>query len=145
MNQVEIESSIPHRKPFLFVDRVLELTDSNIVAQACPRSDDVFWKLVYQGHYPNQPVTPGVLLCEIVFQAGALLMAHRLGKSDGVPLLTRINQTKFRLPVFPDELLEVSSAVVEELGPATFLQGKIKKTNQVALQVEYAVTLKSEI
>ncbi|WP_232767653.1 3-hydroxyacyl-ACP dehydratase FabZ family protein [Geminisphaera colitermitum] len=64
---------IPHRPPFLFVDEIVSETPDGLVARRTWRADEYF----YQGHYPNAPITPGVLLCEATFQAGALYMAKQ--------------------------------------------------------------------
>ena len=69
-----ITGRIPHRPPFLWLDRVLELTGESIRAEkTIPADLDIF-----KGHYPDYPLMPGVLLCEAVFQAGALLVGELL-------------------------------------------------------------------
>jgi len=80
-------SAIPHRPPFLFVDEIVEVSNDKIVPTKFvdPASD------FFRGHYPGEPIMPGVLICESLFQAGALLIAHRMGgyeAGDGVPVLT---------------------------------------------------------
>ena len=64
---------IPHRPPFRFVDEVIEVDDTRIVTTYVANENAEF----FQGHYPGNPIMPGVLICEACFQAGALLMAHR--------------------------------------------------------------------
>ena len=91
---------IPHRPPFLFVDKIIAETPDSLTAQRTFRADEEF----YAGHYPGAPITPGVLLCEAVFQAGALYMARQAQASgakpgEGVPLLAKINDVRFRNPV----------------------------------------------
>src|SRR5208283_110631 len=70
---------IPHRPPFLFVDEIVSETPDGLVARRTWRPEESF----YQGHYPGAPITPGVLLCEAVFQAGALYLARAGGDSPG--------------------------------------------------------------
>ncbi|MHC4697898.1 MAG: 3-hydroxyacyl-ACP dehydratase FabZ family protein [Planctomycetota bacterium] len=89
MNAPVILTSIPHRPPFLFVDEIVEISQERILTRklADPEAD------FFRGHYPGQPVMPGVLLCECCFQAGALLIAHRIGPDEvgkGIPVVTRI-------------------------------------------------------
>ena len=69
MNQVT--QLIPHRPPFLFVDEIVSQTGDSLVAKRTWRAEEDF----YKGHYSGAPITPGVLLCESVFQTGALLLA----------------------------------------------------------------------
>ena len=68
----DILALIPHRPPFLFVDEIVAESADGLVARRTLRAEEDF----YSGHYPGAPITPGVLLCEAVFQTGALLMAR---------------------------------------------------------------------
>lgn len=141
-----ILSRIPHRPPFLWLDRVLELTDNQIRAEKLVPND----LPLFQGHYPNYPIMPGVLLCEAIFQAGALLISeneHKLGESsagrnDGLPVLTRILSAKFKREVHPGDRLEVIAKLVERLGPAWIMKGSVRVQGKVAVQVEFACARK---
>jgi 3-hydroxyacyl-[acyl-carrier-protein] dehydratase len=70
----QITELIPHRPPFLFVDAIVSESPDGMVATRTFRADEDF----YKGHYPGAPITPGVLLCEAVFQTGALFLARQL-------------------------------------------------------------------
>ena len=99
-------ATIPHRPPFLFVDEIVELTSDRIVTTTLADPEAEF----FRGHYPNEPVMTGVLICECCFQAGALLIAKRLGGFDpanGVPVLTRIQDARFKRIVRPGQTLRV--------------------------------------
>lgn len=142
MDRDFIMARIPHRPPFLWLDRVLELTDSAIRVETTVSAElDVF-----KGHYPDYPIMPGVLLCEAVFQAGALLIAETLrGKQDlqgVVPVLTRILGAKFKREVRPGDLIEITAALKEQVGPAWFLKGGVQVGGKTAVQVEFACALK---
>ena len=71
--QEQILNAIPHRPPFLFVDEIVEQTDDHIVTRKRIDPEEPFFK----GHYPDYPIMPGVLICECVFQAGAILMSTK--------------------------------------------------------------------
>ncbi len=143
MDRDFITARIPHRPPFLWLDRVLELTDSAIRAETTVSTElDVF-----KGHYPEYPIMPGVLLCEAVFQAGALLIAESLrGKQElkGVPVLTRILGAKFKREVRPGDTIEIAASLKEQVGPAWFLKGSVQVHGKTAVQVEFACALKGE-
>ena len=105
---------------------------------------------LFLGHYPGYPLMPGVLLCEAVFQAGALLIGElmrqdpTLAESTGasVPVLTRILGAKFKREVRPGDTLEISATLVERIGPAWLLKGKVRVGGKVAVQVEFACAQK---
>ncbi len=139
----EIAELIPHRPPFLWVDRVLELQSDQIRAEKeIPADLELF-----QGHYPDYPIMPGVLLCEAVFQAGALLIASDLKAVENdsvakmVPVLTRINNAKFKREVKPGDRIEMLVRLTEKIGPAWFLHGTLRVNGKVAVKVDFACTL----
>jgi len=137
---------IPHRPPFLFVDEIVSETADSLVAKRTFRADEFF----YKGHYPEHPITPGVLLCEAVFQTGALLMSKRAktagataGEQGGVPLLARVSDVKFRNPVFPGETVELSVKIKEVMGGFTMMSGAITSAGKRVLSVDFAVAWKT--
>lgn len=136
-------TAIPHRPPFLFVDDIVEVDDQRIVTRKFvdPESD------FFRGHYPGHPVMPGVLVCESCFQAGALLIAHKmgaLGGSTGVPVLTRIGDARFKRMVSPGQTLDVEITLDEELDGAFFMTGRVKVEGKAVLRVTFACTLAAE-
>ncbi len=135
-----ITARIPHRPPFLWLDRVVELTESEIRAETWLDPDlDVFG-----GHYPGQPIMPGVLLCESVFQAGALLIAETAAPEElarGVPVLARIQGARFKRPVGPGDTIVIRARILEKVGPAWFLKGSVKRAGKLAVRVEFSCTL----
>lgn len=143
-----ITGRIPHRPPFLWLDRVIEISPDSIVAEkTIPADLDLF-----QGHYPDYPLMPGVLLCEAVFQAGALLVggkqaaeASNTGKNGpgGMPVLTRITGARFKREVRPGDTIEIRAALREKVGPAWFLKGSVRVRGEVAVQVEFACAVKN--
>jgi len=134
----EIERLIPHRAPFLWIDSVVELTDRAIHARKfCDPALDVF-----RGHYPHFPVLPGVLQCEAAFQAGALLIARLVPPGDDrVPVVTRLNNVKFRRMVRPGDTLDIHAELTEELSSAYFLKARTAVEGQTTCSLEFACTL----
>jgi 3-hydroxyacyl-[acyl-carrier-protein] dehydratase len=135
LDRSEIEACIPHRQPFLWIDEVVELTENSLHARKkIDENLDVF-----QGHYPHFPVLPGVLICEAAFQAGAVLIAKTHSMDDGkVPVVTRINNTKFRRMVRPGETLDIEVELTEVLSNAFFLKAKVSVEGEVAVRLEFA-------
>jgi 3-hydroxyacyl-[acyl-carrier-protein] dehydratase len=132
---------IPHRPPFLFVDEIVSEDENGLVAKRTWRADEDF----YKGHYPGAPITPGVLLCESVFQTGALFLSRHLAKqgTPGVPLLARIGDVRFRNPVFPGETTLIEVKQKESLGGFVMMSGSIKSGEKRVLTVDFAVAWKT--
>jgi len=134
----QVLNAIPHRPPFLFVDRIVELTETRIKTTKEISPEEPFFK----GHYPGNPIMPGVLICESIFQTGAILLSKVIGDiSDGVPVLTRINNAKFKSMVKPGDNLELEAELVEKVSQAYFLKGKASVGGKTVVTVEFAVSL----
>jgi 3-hydroxyacyl-[acyl-carrier-protein] dehydratase len=140
MTREAILSAIPHREPFLLVDEIVSIDDARITCRKTFQADDWF----YQGHYPGQPVTPGVLLCEAAMQAGAILLSRLIdpaAKAGAVPVATRMNDVRFKRIVRPGETIEIEVDLVERLAGAFFLKAKVLCAGKVAARLEFACTL----
>lgn len=136
---------IPHRPPFLFVDQVVDLQDAVIKTQRILRAEEDF----FSGHYPGNPLMPGVLLCEAVFQSAAILLVHRL-EQEGVstegktPVLARILEAKFKNMARPGDLLEIEVSWKEAIKNFQFLRGVIRCGGKLVLTVNCALALLDE-
>lgn len=139
MNQVT--QLIPHRPPFLFVDEIVSHEGDVLVAKRTWRAEENF----YQGHYPGAPITPGVLLCEAVFQTGALLMAKLMSGPEGqsgVPLLTKVTDVRFRQPVYPGDTTTMEVRRNETMGDFHFMTGSMKNGDKRVMNVDFSVAWK---
>lgn len=137
----EVTSLIPHRPPFLWVDSILSFSDDTIVTEKVfPTDLDIFL-----GHYPGNPIMPGVLLCEAIFQSGALLMGkmeeEQMNAIQSMPVLTRINGAKFKRSVYPGDSVQITVRLTETLSTVSFFKGTMKRNGKVAVQVDFACTM----
>ena len=128
----EIKAAIPHRPPMLLVDQVVQRTDSSIVCLKTFRPDEFF----FQGHYPDHPLVPGVILCEVAMQAGAILLSGLA--ADGIPVATRMNEVRFRQMVRPNETIEIEVELIEQLANAFFMKAKITRDGKLVSRFEFA-------
>ena len=134
----DVLNAIPHRPPFLFVDKITELTENKIKTTKMISPDEPFFK----GHYPGNPLMPGVLICESIFQTGAILLSNIIiDISEGTPVLTRINNGKFKNIVRPGATLEMEVEIVERVSNAFFMKGKASVEGKTAVTVEFGVSL----
>jgi len=140
----DIYKAIPHRPPFLWVDSVISFDAETIVTEKFIAPDLDFFK----GHYPGYPIVPGVLLCEAVFQTGALFMAKMLEKagnssetSPKTPVLTRIKGAKFKREVKPGDTIRMHVTLDENIGNAWFFKGKVLVNNKTAVKVDFGCAI----
>jgi len=138
MSLEAIKAAIPHREPFLLLDEIVEQTDSRIVCRK-RFSGEEFW---YAGHYPDFPLTPGVLLCEAAMQAGAVLLAQfPVETPGGVPVATRMNNVKFRNMVRPGDTIEMDVELVDRMADAFFLKAAVTVGGKTAVTFDFACKL----
>ena len=134
----QIHAAIPHRVPFLLVDEIVEQDDQRIVCRKTFSGDEYF----YAGHYPQHPITPGVLLCEAAMQAGAILLSQFIdGPQNRLPVATRMNNVRFKRIVRPGDTIEMEVHLQERLAGAFFLHAKVTCAGKVAASFDFACTL----
>ena len=138
MTLESIKAAIPHREPFLLLDEIVEQSDSRIVCRKTFVGDE-FW---YRGHYPEFPITPGVILCEAAMQAGAVLLSPLVAEAvDSVPVATRANNVQFKKMVLPGDTIEIEVELTERLAAAFFMNAKVTVEGKVACRLDFACTL----
>lgn len=137
MSREEILTAIPHRPPFLLVDRIVERSTDRIRCSKTFDEGDYF----FAGHYPGFPIVPGVLLCEAAMQAGAVLLAAEVDVRDKVPVATRLGDVQFKRMVRPGETIEIDVELTDRLAGAFFLKAKVSVGTAVAARLEFACTL----
>lgn len=113
MNINEILNILPHRYPVLLVDRVEKIDSESIVAY----KNISFNEPIFNGHFPDNPIYPGVFQIEGMAQAGALLASDEIGDfKDKIIYFMSIDNAKFRKPVTPGDKLEYRVSVVKKKG-----------------------------
>ena len=141
LTEEKITDLIPHRPPFLWVDKIICSEPGSITTEKLINPDLELFK----GHYPENPIMPGVILCEIIFQTGALLMARITqfdkSKQGGIPMLTRIENAKFKRPVLPGDTVQVKVTLIETVASVSFLKGTLKVMGKTAVQTAFSCAL----
>ena len=129
---VQIMAILPHRYPFLLIDRVVELTrKQRIVALKNVTVNEPF----FQGHFPGFPIMPGVLIVEGIAQAGGVLLLNDVtDRDDKLMLFTGIERAKFRKPVVPGDQLRFEVEVLAWRSTAAKMEGKAYVGDKVACE-----------
>ncbi len=136
-NLDQIQNLIPHRKPMLLVDEVIEQTEKRIVCRKTFSAEDFF----LQGHFPGFPLVPGVILCECCLQSGAILLSQFTPNDGSVPVATRIDGAKFKRMVRPGETIEMDVTLNEVVSTAYFMTGKVTVDGKLAARLDFACSV----
>lgn len=142
---IPVTDLIPHRPPFLFIDEIVSEAPDGLVARRVWRADEDF----YRGHYPGAPITPGVLLCEAVFQTAACFLALKARAAgarpgEGVPLIAKVGDVRFRTPVYPGDTVMIEVKQKDAMGGFTMMSGAMKKPDGTrVMSVDFSVAWKT--
>ncbi len=134
----QIMERLPHRYPFLLVDRVLELDPGRrILALKSVTFNEEF----FQGHFPGQPVMPGVLILEAMAQAGGILILPPDGSAAGKAFyLVAVDHAKFRRTVVPGDRLTIELNVIRARGNFRKLAGRAEVDEKLVAEAELTLT-----
>ena len=135
----DIERVLPHRYPFLLVDRVDEIGEERIVARKMVSRNEPF----FNGHFPGHPVMPGVLIIEALAQAGALLAAHTTGfnPETHVVYFMAIDNARFRKPVVPGDVLTLDVVPLRKGKAIWKLKGEAKVGDVLVAEAEMMASI----
>jgi len=137
----EIQKILPHRYPFLLVDKVLSLKKGkSIVALKNVTYNEPFFK----GHFPESKIMPGVLIIEALAQTGGILVYHSIpNPEDKVMLLSKINNAKFRKPVIPGDQIEFHVDLVKQRKRFCDVKGRAYVDGEIVVESEVIAYLLS--
>jgi 3-hydroxyacyl-[acyl-carrier-protein] dehydratase len=132
----EIIRLLPHRYPFLLVDRILEGEKRKSMVGLKNVSMNEFF---FQGHFPSEPIMPGVLILEGMAQVGGILAFYSIPEMIGEKLIyfAGIDKVRFRRPVVPGDQLIYEMLVLKQKGKIWKMEGKAKVDNEVVAEAEF--------
>ncbi len=133
----EIMKFVPHRYPFLLIDRVTAFTADETVTTL---KNVTINEAQFQGHFPGEPVFPGVLMIENMAQAACFLLSKSAGELDDskVYFLGTVNKVKFRKPVVPGDQMETTVELVKAVGSMAMVTAKVKVDGKMVAKAELA-------
>ncbi|GJL49466.1 3-hydroxyacyl-ACP dehydratase FabZ [Candidatus Nitrospira salsa] len=138
----EIQSILPHRYPFLLVDKIIDFeAGQRIIGVKNVTCNEPY----FPGHFPGQPVMPGVLQLEVMAQVGAVLaLKGAQGPGRSIVYLAGVDKAKFRKPVFPGDQLKVEVNVLKQRSAFWKMQGKILVESTLVCEAEMTAMVTNE-
>ena len=121
MNREELKSILPHREPMLLVDEAYLNEDGTATGYYHVRGDEYF----LQGHFPGNPIVPGVIQCEMMAQASCIMFEKQMKEEGFIPVYTGLNKVKFRGQIKPGDTIKIDTALVKARHPMYFLHGEL--------------------
>ena len=132
MNKEELKKLLPHREPMLLLDEA-ELVGDEAHGKITITGDEYF----LQGHFPGNPVVPGVILCEILAQSAGILMKEALTE-DTIPMYTSMKNVRFRAPVLPGDTFETKCRITRAKHPFYFAEGEGYVGDTLCVKAEFS-------
>ena len=136
----EVKAAIPHREPFLFVDEIVECENNRILCKKTFHADEYF----FTGHYPGNPIVPGVLQCEAAMQAGAILLTRIFKDEDmggRLPVVAKMGKVRFREMVRPGDTLFLEVKFKDKMAGMYFIEAKVTVGGKTSAQLDIACAL----
>ena len=140
----DLKGILPHRYPFLLIDKVVELdkyNGSNLGRKVKAIKNVTFNEPFFQGHFPHRAVMPGVLIVEAMAQAGAIACYNPADPPMDVSVAS-INKTRFRVPVVPGDTLELSAEVLKDRGKMKLLGCTARVNGKVVAETELLASVR---
>lgn len=139
MNSEEIKAIIPHRYPFLLVDKILEIDEGN---RAVGLKNVSINEPFFQGHFPDYPVMPGVLIVEAMAQVGAIAVLNMEGNKGKIGFLAGLDKCRFKRQVVPGDQLLLEVEITRMKGPIGKGKGRATVNGELACEAEITFAIK---
>jgi hypothetical protein len=136
LNIKEIKEILPHRYPFLLIDKILSISENHVVGLKNVSANEWY----FEGHFPQEPVMPGVLQIEALAQVGAIAILN--GNRGKIAYLAGVDKARFKGSIYPGDILEISVTLTQRKGAIGKGVGEIKVEGKKVMSAELIFAIK---
>jgi len=140
MNREEIKKILPHREPMLLLDEVERQEDGSATGYYRVRGDEFF----LQGHFPDNPIVPGVIQCEMMAQSACVLFADQMKKPGVLPVYTGLDKVRFKGMIRPGDLIQIRVTTERSRHPLYQLHGELFVDGKKCMSGDFSVAIVEE-
>ncbi len=133
MNKEEIVQILPHRDNMLLIDEA-EVVDGKAIGKKYITGDEWF----LQGHFPGNPVVPGVIQCEILAQSTCVLLSDQMNGEEFTPYYTGLDKVRFKNPVLPGDTFRTECEITKQKGPFYFAHGEGYVGDKLCIKADFS-------
>ena len=137
MNREELKKILPHSEPMLLVDETYLNEDGTATGYYNVRGDEYF----LQGHFPGNPIVPGVIQCEIMAQSACVLFADKMANGRVIPVYTGLDKVRFRNMVKPGDRIRVDTKVIRSFHPMYVLHGELTVDGKKCMSGDFSFAI----
>ena len=137
MNREEIKNILPHREPMLLVDEAFENEDGTATAYYNVRGDEFF----LQGHFPGNPIVPGVIQCEMMAQSACILFKDKMSGKNVTPVYTGLDKVRFRNMIKPGDRIRIDTKILKVCHPMYQLHGEVTVEGKKCMSGDFSFAL----
>ncbi len=140
MNREELKNILPHREPMLLVDEAYLNEDGTATGYYQVRGDEYF----LQGHFPGNPIVPGVIQCEMMAQSACIMFADMMNQKDCIPVYTGLDKVRFRNMVKPGDRIRIDTKLIRSFHPMYVLHGELTVDGKKCMSGDFSFAITSE-
>ncbi|MBQ3797243.1 MAG: 3-hydroxyacyl-ACP dehydratase FabZ [Butyrivibrio sp.] len=137
MNKEEIKAILPHRDPMLLVDEVYLNEDGSATGYYSVRGDEFF----LQGHFPGNPIVPGVIQCEMMAQSACIMFADKISKENCLPVYTGLDKARFRGMIHPGDKIRIDTKLLKSMHPMYVLHGELSVKGKKCMSGDFSFAI----